>query len=139
MFVLRDSWESKMMNKNEKINLLIYLNNEIDFFVDEVKKFIPTLLSDRYEISDPEYIQIVIAIIDADKQVLKDGVRKVYDMNLNDEQIDKLIIVSNMNEDMEVKTDLDELLDEAKDLWFDSIVIKMDIIIDQMKNSDFSN
>ena len=128
-----------MMSRNEKISLLMSLSNEVDFFVNEVRNFIPSLLTDRYEMLGIDYTDTLLSVIDIEKPLLEQGLRKVYDNHLNEDELDNLILLCGLQAKVEIEPALYDALEDTKDFWFDSFIFKADMIMGHIQDGDFSN
>ena len=128
-----------MTSRNDKISILISLSKELDFFVNEVRNFVPSLLADRYQMSGIEYSEILISVIDLEKPLLEQWIRKVYDDHLEDYELDDLIMLCGEQKRVEIDPDLYDALEDIKNFWFDTFVFKADLIMRQLQEGDFSN
>ena len=127
------------MSRNDKINLLISLSNEVDFFVNEVRNFIPSLLTDRYQMTSIDYTDTLLSIVELEKPLLEQKIKKVYDDHLNEDELDSLIILCGLQTKVEIDPTLYDALEDTKDFWFDSFIFKADLIMNQIQSGDFSN
>jgi len=128
-----------MMSKSEKISLLMSLSNEVDFFVGEVKGFIPSLLTDRYQMTELEYVDTILSVVDVEKIDLEKKLRGVYEKHLDDDELDNLILLCGAYTKVEIQPELYDALEDAKDSWFDGFIFKVDLIMGKMQDGDFSN
>lgn len=128
-----------MMSKNEKISLLMSLSSEVEFFIDEVKNFVPSLLTERYKVSGTEYIDTLISIVDVEKSQLEKSMRAAYDKHLDDDELENLILLCETHTKVEIDPALFDALEDVKNAWFDAFVFRVDLIMEKMQDGDFSN
>lgn len=128
-----------MLSRNEKIDLLMSLSNEVDFFVGEVKNFIPSLLTDRYQMTSVDYTDALVSVVDIEKPTLEQKIRKVYDDLLSEDELDNLILLCGAQSKVEIDPVLYDAIEDTKDFWFDSFIIKADLIMSHIQDGDFSN
>ncbi len=128
-----------MENKRSKIELLLILSKEVDVFYSEIVKYIPTLLSERYKKSEIQHSETILSITKAELPILAKNLQSTCEKYLTEEDVDFLLYLFPISDGVNFSKDLFEAMEQAKDLWFNMLILKIDNVMDHLENGEFVN